>query len=64
MLRLPDADSAAFVKEVKDRCQFCGYDHVLLKTNDDMGRAFSHFLQQRLRQPPRKHRGRMRQADS
>ena len=54
----------AFIQEIRDRCQFCGYDHVLLKTSDDLGKTFSQFLQQRLRQPPRKHRGRMRQLKS
>ena len=33
-----------FVEEVARRCRFGGIDHLLLRTNDDLGTAMSHYL--------------------
>jgi uncharacterized protein (DUF58 family) len=38
-----------FIEEVKTRCQFGGIDHILLKTDDNLGLALSHYLHQRQR---------------
>jgi len=36
-----------FIDEVKTRCQFAGIDHILLKTDDNLGLGLSHYLHQR-----------------
>lgn len=33
-----------FITDVKDRCQFGGIDHVLMKTSDDLSHALSYYL--------------------
>ncbi|HEX3358358.1 MAG TPA: DUF58 domain-containing protein [Tepidisphaeraceae bacterium] len=38
-----------FIEEVAQRCRFCGIDHVLLKTDDDLSLSLSHYLHQRQR---------------
>ena len=38
-----------FINEVAQRCRFCGIDHVLLKTDDDLSLSLSHYLHQRQR---------------
>jgi len=51
----------AFIKEVKRRCQFCGIDHELLLTDQDLGLTLSHYLHQRLQRSAgqAKHAGHM-----
>lgn len=41
-----------FINEVKSRCQFAGVDHVLLRTDEDLGLALSHYLHARQRRGP------------
>ena len=36
-----------FIEEVDQRCRFCGIDHVLLKTDEDLSLGLSHYLHQR-----------------
>lgn len=38
-----------FVEDVQQRCQFCGIDYLLLKTDDDLSLALSHYLHRRQR---------------
>jgi uncharacterized protein (DUF58 family) len=38
-----------FIDEVGQRCRFAGIDHVLMKTDQDLGTALSHYLHQRQR---------------
>ncbi len=38
-----------FINEVKERCQFAGIDHVLLRTDENLGVGLSHYLHQRQR---------------
>jgi uncharacterized protein (DUF58 family) len=33
-----------FIAEIKSRCHNTGIDHLLLRTNDDLGTALSHYL--------------------
>lgn len=39
----------AFIADVERRCRFCGIDHLMLRTSDDLGLAMSHYLHQRMR---------------
>src|SRR5947209_8458384 len=48
-----------FIDEVGQRCRSGGVDHVLLRTTDDLGYAFSHYLHGRQRQAGTKHMGRV-----
>ena len=48
-----------FIDEVAGRCRFCGIDHVLLKTDDDLSLSLSHYLHQRLRTDHGKRGGKM-----
>jgi uncharacterized protein (DUF58 family) len=48
-----------FIEEVKTRCQFAGIDHILLKTDDNLGLALSHYLHQRQRSDHGKRGGKM-----
>ncbi|HEX8525048.1 MAG TPA: DUF58 domain-containing protein [Tepidisphaeraceae bacterium] len=38
-----------FIDEVKQRCQFAGIDHILLRTDENLGLGLSHYLHQRQR---------------
>ncbi|MBI1374180.1 MAG: DUF58 domain-containing protein [Phycisphaera sp.] len=38
-----------FIGEVQRRCRFCGIDHVLLHSDDDLSLALSHYLHRRQR---------------
>src|SRR2546423_9013439 len=48
----------AFLEDVTQRCRFCGIDHVLLKTSDELSVGLSHYLHARARQAATKHMGR------
>lgn len=48
-----------FIEEVKQRCRFCGIDHLLLKTDDDLSIGLSHYLHQRQRADHGKRGGKM-----
>jgi uncharacterized protein (DUF58 family) len=48
-----------FIGDVAQRCRSGGVDHVLLRTNDDLGYALSHYLHGRQRQAATKHAGRV-----
>jgi uncharacterized protein (DUF58 family) len=48
-----------FIEDVRERCQYCGIDYVRLYTDEDLGRALSHFLHVRQQRGPSRHRGRM-----
>ncbi len=50
-----------FIEEVRTRCRFCGIDHVLVRTDQDMGLALSHYLHERLQRGGQiaKHAGHM-----
>jgi uncharacterized protein (DUF58 family) len=48
-----------FIEEVRQRCRFCGMDHVLLHTDDDLSLALSHYLHQRQRADHGKRGGKM-----
>lgn len=48
-----------FIAEVGQRCRFCGIDHLLLKTSDDLGLALSHYLHKRQRAAGAKRGGKM-----
>lgn len=48
-----------FIDEVAQRCRFCGIDHVLLKTDEDLSISLSHYLHQRQRSDHSKHGGKM-----
>ena len=50
-----------FIAEVRARCRFCGMDHVLLHTDDDLGLVLSHYLHERLQRGGQiaKHAGHM-----
>ena len=48
-----------FIGDVAQRCRSGGVDHVLLKTDDDLGLALSHYLHGRRRQAVNKHAGRI-----
>jgi uncharacterized protein (DUF58 family) len=37
-----------FIDEVRRRCRFGGIDHVLMRTDQDLGPALSHYLHRRL----------------
>ena len=49
-----------FIDEVDQRCRFCGIDHVLFKTDDDLSLALSHYLHQRQRTDHGKRGGKMK----
>jgi uncharacterized protein (DUF58 family) len=49
-----------FIEEAASRCRFCGIDHVLLKTDENLGLALSHYLHQRQRADHGKRGGKMR----
>ena len=45
-----------FVSEVRTRCQYCGIDYLLVRTNQDLAKTLSAFFHSRaLRGPVRKH---------
>lgn len=46
-----------FIDEVRSRCRFGGIDHLLLMTDEDLGHKVSHYLHERQRRGPMKHRG-------
>ena len=48
-----------FIEEVETRCRFCGIDHILLKTDDELGLALSHYLHQRQRTDHSRRGGKM-----
>jgi uncharacterized protein (DUF58 family) len=48
-----------FIEEVAQRCRFCGIDHVLLKTDEDLSLGLSHYLHQRQRTDHGKRGGKM-----
>lgn len=48
-----------FIADAATRLRAGGIDHVLLKTDDDLGHALSHYLHSRQRQGRAKHAGRM-----
>ena len=47
-----------FITDVGNRCRTAGIDHVLLKTNDEMGQAVSRYLHRRQNAAAR-HAGKM-----
>jgi len=50
-----------FVDDVRARCRFCGIDHLLLHTDEDLGLSLSHYLHERLQRGGQiaKHAGHM-----
>lgn len=48
-----------FVGEVGQRCRFAGIDHVLMKTDEDLGTALSHYLHLRQRSAGAKRGGKI-----
>src|SRR5690606_10049809 len=53
------AAMAEFLEQIRQRCHFCGFDHVLLRTGDDLGLMLSQYLHQRQRQGTQRHYGHM-----
>lgn len=49
----------AFIEDIAQRCRFCGIDHLLLRTTDDMGLTLSHYLHRRQNVTGTKRGGRM-----
>lgn len=48
-----------FMKEVEERCQFCGIDYLPIMTDEDLGLTLSHYLHNRQFRSNFSHRGRM-----
>ncbi len=48
-----------FISDVKERCQFAGIDHVLLRTDQNLGLGLSHYLHQRQRRNQGKRGGKI-----
>ncbi|MFI5379071.1 MAG: DUF58 domain-containing protein [Tepidisphaerales bacterium] len=51
-----------FIAEVGQKCRFCGIDHVLLHTDENLGTAMSHYLHLRERVAATKRGGKMSMA--
>ena len=48
-----------FVNEVRQRCRYCGIDHIELTTDQDLGLVVSQYLHERQVRGPRTNQGRM-----